>query len=100
MMQYESCLISSYTTESGRDYEFLSTEVTIPKCETRACHTVAIVDDTQLEMEEKFNISLERSALLEENIRIIRETSVAVITIIDTDGNVYNIMYKYAGMSS
>ena len=71
-----------------RDYGLLSIVVYIPKCEKRVCENVTIVDDAQLELEEQFNITLERAALLEGNIKIVRERNVAVITIIDTDGNV------------
>ena len=73
---------------TGRDYEILADEVVILQCDNRACHDVTIVDDTQLELEELFSITLERSAALQGNIRIIQERSLTEITIIDTDGNV------------
>ena len=80
--------ISSYTTVTDRDFEVLSHEVFILKCEKRVCQNVTILDDTQLELDELFDITLERSAGLEGNIKIFRERSLADITIIDTDSNV------------
>ena len=83
-----SCLISPCTTVTSRDYGIVSDDVSIPKCENRACYNITIVDDAQLELEELFSITLERSAGLQGNIRTVRERSLAEITIIDTDGNV------------
>ena len=80
--------ISPCTTVTHRDFELLSREVFIPKCEKRVCQNVTILDDTQLELEELFDITLERSPILQGNIKIIRERSLAGITIIDTDSNV------------
>ena len=46
---------------------------------------VTIIDDARVEYEEMFNVTLERTSGLEGNVRIIRERSVAMITIIDND---------------
>ena len=81
-------MTSDFFTEPIGDFEFLSDEVVIPKCEKRVCHNVIIVNDAQLELEEMFSITLERSPALEANVGITKERSLAEITIIDTDSNV------------
>ena len=83
--------ISFCTTVANRDYEIPSDVVFIPKCEKRVCQNVTILDDTQLELVEMFEITLERSPALQGNIRIMRERSLARITIIDTDSNVLKL---------
>ena len=66
----------------------LAAELFIPKCEKRACTIIILVDDTQLELNEMFKVTLERTAALEGNVNPEPGRTTAEVTIIDTDGNV------------
>ena len=77
------------TTAVNRDFQLLSEEVDIRACEKRACVNVTIIDDAKVEYEEMFNVTLERTAALEGNIKVIEERTVATITIIDKDSTYY-----------
>ena len=50
---------------------------------------VNIVDDVMVENEEMFNITLERSPALQGNVKVVKERSAEIITIIDTDSTCY-----------
>ena len=67
------------------DFVTISAEVLIQKCARTVCHSLEIVDDAQVENEEMFEVTVERTPALEENIRITPDRSFAEITIIDTD---------------
>ena len=67
------------------DFVTISAEVLIQKCARTVCHNLEIVDDAQLENEEMFGVTVERTPALEENIRITQDRSFAEITVIDTD---------------
>ena len=75
-----------FTTESNVDFVRLSEEVNILRCGAKVCHNVTIIDDTQIEPDEVFRITLERTADLEGNVRINRDRSNAEIHIHNTDG--------------
>ena len=64
--------------------------MTIPECAKRACANVVLVDDTQLEEDELFRVTLERTAALEGNVNPESSRSLADVTIIDTDSTCYN----------
>ena len=72
------------------DFKALSTEVMIRKCAKRACTNVMLVDDVQLEEDEVFMVTLERTATLEGNVNPEPGRSLAVVTIIDGDSTCYN----------
>ena len=72
------------------DYKTLSAEVTIRKCAKRACVNVMLVDDIQLEEDEVFMVTLERTAALEDNVSPEPGRSLAVVTILDGDSTCYN----------
>ena len=50
---------------------------------------VTIIVDAKVEYEVMFNVTLERTAALEENIKVFPERTVATITIIDKDSTYY-----------
>ena len=76
-------------TAVNQDFALLSEEVYIPECGKRVCVNVTIFDDAKVEYEEMFNVTLERIAALEGNIKVRTERTVAMITIIDKDGTYY-----------
>ena len=76
-------------TVTAKDFEILSDEVFIPECQRSMCMNVTIIDDTKVEGEEMFNVTLERSPALQGNVKVVRERSVATITIIDKDSTCY-----------
>ena len=73
------------------DYVVTDAELFIPKCEKRACTIIPLVDDTQLELNEMFTVTLERTAALEGNVNPEPGRTIAEVTIIDTDGNYIGI---------
>ena len=50
---------------------------------------VMIIDDVMVENEEMFNVTLERSPALQGNVKVVKERSVEIITIIDRDSTCY-----------
>ena len=72
-----------------KDFEISSDEVVISECQKRVCTNVTIIDDTEVEHEETFSVTLERTAALEGNVKIVKERSVAMITIIDKGNTCY-----------
>ena len=50
---------------------------------------VTIIDDVMIENEEMFNVTLERSPALQGNVKVVKERSAEMITIIDRDGMYY-----------
>ena len=72
------------------DYKTLSAEVTIPTYAKRACVNVMLVDDIQLEEDEVFRVTLERTATLEGNVNPEPGRSLAVVTIVDGDSTCYD----------
>ena len=75
---------------SDDDYITLSAEVMIPKCAKRACANFMLVDDIQLEEDEVFRVTLERTAALESNVSPEPGRTLAVVTIVDGDSTCYN----------
>ena len=71
------------------DFKTLSAEVMIQKCAKRACANVMLVDDVQLEEDEVFRVTLERTAALEGNVNPEPGRSLAVVTIVDRDSTCY-----------
>ena len=51
----------------------------ILECEKRACAHVTLVDDIQLEEDEVFRVTLERTAALEGNVNPEQSRSLAVV---------------------
>ena len=78
--------ISSFTTVANVDFVAFDDEVNIPSCGKRACINVTIIDDTQIEPDEVFRISLERTPILEGNIILQQDRTIAEICIHNMDG--------------
>ena len=75
---------------SDDDFKALSAEIMIQKCAKRACANVMLVDDMQLEEDEVFRVTLERTAALEGNVSPEPGRSLAVVTILDGYSTCYN----------
>ena len=88
-MQYGNVLSHFASTVSDDDYITLSAEVVIPNCTKRVCANVMLVDDMQLEEDEVFRVTLERTAALERNVSPEPGRHLAVVTIVDGDST-YN----------
>ena len=65
------------------DYTAVSVILMFAECETRRCANISIVDDQTLEMTESFDISLNRTADLDN--RITLNPAEGTIRIIDND---------------
>ena len=63
-------------------------------CNKQVCHNIAIIDDSEVESDEKFIINVMRSNGLSKKIKLM--TSEKTITIVDTDGRLsYIHSYMY-----
>ena len=67
----------------------------ILKCEERACANIMLLDDIQLEPDELFRVTLERTAALEGNVNPEPGRTLAVVTIMDGDSMCYNCVVLY-----
>ena len=66
------------------DYDDVSTTLSFNACENQSCVDIIIVNDMLHEEDEAFNVTLERTSGLNENITLNRVDT--VIEIIDDDG--------------
>ena len=63
-----------------------STLLSFDECDTRACISITIVDDSMVEMTESFNVTLDRIAGLDSRITLNPSRVEGVIQITDDDG--------------
>ena len=103
---YFSLSLSLSYIVTPMDYENDNTDILLfASCQTRSCINITIVDDSILELVESFDVTLERTAELDERISLLPVDG--VVEIIDNDGMllvcvcfimfcVYSILY-YSG---
>ena len=73
------------------DYTAVSTLLEFAVCETQSCANITIEDDLVLEMEERFDISLNRTTDLDP--RITLNPTLGQIVIIDNDSEILTYIY-------
>ena len=77
--------LSLYYIVTPMDYENNDPDILLfASCQTRSCINVVIVDDSILELVESFDVTLERTAELDERISLLPVDE--VVEIIDNDG--------------
>ena len=103
---YLSLSLSLYYIVTPMDYENNDPDILLfASCQTRSCINVIIVDDSILELVESFDVTLERTAELDERISLLPVDE--VVEIIDNDGmlllcvcsihNVVCMLFYYRG---
>ena len=89
-------LLIFYFTEAPIDYGGIATRLMFGSCETRACISVTIVNDSFVEGTEHFKASLGRTASL--NPRIAIDPDIARVEIADDGNGMQRVLVHHIGL--
>ena len=87
------CFFNINLVVAGLDFVDMSRLFEFEPCVKQVCHNIAIIDDSEVESDEKFIINVLRSSGVNKKIKLM--TSEKTITIVDTDGRLSYIPYMY-----